>query len=529
MLVQAVAAAAVAADAAMVTSLGGSSNPVRLLTQAAVGLANREKPKSAFTISSADDSFWFAQVGGLGNETLSPQALTARVAASGAAKGAVFYDSADPNITALLPSIVTLGAVESWLPVEASTLHTVGALPVAFNVSESWAGFTEEDATSWLFEHGYVQKTLTMAWHPGDRVYSGRLVDFIYKAQLFTLSLKNGCIPFHSEHALLKKIVASAPWHRPTTVYGYNPKPVVFGGDFFEAETNCIDTLGQVASDGSENLAFWSTYGGVTEPLAQAAKPPTPTKQPGKSYVALVYGDMDNTAFVEGFARENMKNRVQHCAGPDGCFPLTWTMSPAMLKIGSPIARWYYDQALPTEKTWFIMPPCGGLYAYGTMMPDDVQEQFVRDNDESARMMGTQGSIAWEWMTYWPKAISKYFPRYNGTRLNAFFLNNVPWPVPILDMPVAKAKVVAGGTVALFRPAFNWQDNGDNKFNGGGGIGYNSTGIAKMVNDLPPGLHYVYVIQNTQYPEVAKMVAQLDTSKVELVSYHQLADMALTQ
>jgi hypothetical protein len=55
---------------------------------------------------------------------------------------------------------------------------------------------------------------------------------------------------------MMKQIVASAPWQQPVRVYGYNSLDPVFGGDLFEAETDCINVLGQIASAGSTNLAY---------------------------------------------------------------------------------------------------------------------------------------------------------------------------------------------------------------------------------------------------------------------------------
>ena len=66
------------------------------------------------------------------------------------------------------------------------------------------------------------------------------------------------CVPFTTDNQLMHSIVDSSPWPRPVRVFGYNSLDPVFGGDLFEAETDCVNVLGQVASAGSNNLAFWS-------------------------------------------------------------------------------------------------------------------------------------------------------------------------------------------------------------------------------------------------------------------------------
>ena len=72
-------------------------------------------------------------------------------------------------------------------------------------------------------------------------------------------------------------MVSSNPWPKPIAVWGYDDTYPI-AGDIFEAETDCIlnatHNIGQVASDGFNNLAFFSRQPPIQSPLVQAPRPP---------------------------------------------------------------------------------------------------------------------------------------------------------------------------------------------------------------------------------------------------------------
>ena len=122
----------------------------------------------------------------------------------------------------------------------------------------------------------------------GDRLVDGHLADWIVQQKLFTQYLKKQCIPFTSVKDDFNDAIKASNWelfvlnindkkldildqkkkkkktrfifniysslilsppqkhHRPVRVYGYNGLDVLFGGDVFEAETDCNRHLGQV-------------------------------------------------------------------------------------------------------------------------------------------------------------------------------------------------------------------------------------------------------------------------------------------
>ena len=148
--------------------------------------------------------------------------------------------------------------------------------------------------------------------------------------------------------------------------------------------------------------------------MVQTSNMPTLTYNASKTYVTLVYGDMDNLDFVFGFAHHHMQYRAKHCAPDRNCFPFVWTLSPNLVQDAPAVLRWYYELGKSTGRDWFIMPPSGTLYAYPGVMPLHVQEDYVSQQTEHARYMDTTGTIHWEWMFTWGRAWIDYFPRYVG-------------------------------------------------------------------------------------------------------------------
>jgi hypothetical protein len=253
---------------------------------------------------------------------------------------------------------------------------------IAFNAT-IWA--SQEAAVTYITSL-YLNQTSTLAIQDPSLLISGYLVDWIVKARIFTQFLKGQCLPRTSEKRELEERIAQSEWPLPVRVYGYNSLDVLFGGDLFEAETDCITKMGQIATSHTSNLAFWSSYrpfeislppGSPTGPLLQSPPLPTLTYDPTKIYVTLVYGDMDNLDFVTQWAYKHMIYRAEKCGERQkqreaegemerrrACFPFVWTLSPNLVTVAPEIMRWYYRLASQTQRDWFIMPPSGTLYSY---------------------------------------------------------------------------------------------------------------------------------------------------------------------
>ena len=504
------------------------AGPVPVAVLSAAGLDNRNAA-SVYVLQDSYDSFWAST---LLSQPL-PQPITPSTYLESAFRthGAILYSSAASVNGSLLPAIVTLAGLLDAIPMDVETLQPLyPGTKIVMDVRKAFN--TPEDGVSFCVKVG-LNRTTSLAMQDGMRLYQqGSLADWIVNQRLFAMYLPNGCVPFTSDNALLKDVVNASPWSRPVRVYGYNSLDVLFGGDLFEAETNCVDVLGQVATAGTINLSFMQYLNPLTPGSPKLVQPPSPpvTYNASKSYVALVYGDMDNIDFVYTFGSDHMRERASRCNGSAMCFPLTWTLSPNLIKLAPAMMRWYFKTAATTGgRDWFIMPPCGTLYSYPGEMPSDVQGLYVTAQNEQAAIMNTTGSVHWEWIFTWSAAWNNYFPRYNVSTsgVHAFFLNNVPWVIPILDMWLAGETYRWAGApddpaaVVGFRPAFNWQENGP-----GGGNPGNASTIAGLVNALPLGsVQYIYVIQNTPLSSVFDMVSMLEPH-VQLLGYEQLIEAA---
>jgi len=496
--------------------------------RSAAGLENRQGPK-VYTVNSDDDMFWLREL--LPNTPQQQIDVISFLDNVYNKYGSILYDSNQSE--SILPSVVTIAGVFDLVPMDETLWQKFPNTQIKFDTRNMWK--RAEDAVNYTADN-MLNSTSTLALQPTSRLIRGHLADWITKEKIFTQYLENSCLPLTEDKSILRQIVENSPWRRPVRVYGYNSLDPIFGGDLFEAETDCVNVMGQVATGDTNNLAFWThvdKFPDTGEGSTLIQNPTFPIKyQPDKSYVALVYGDMDNIDFVYGFGHQHMQIRSERCSKTT-CFPLTWTISPNLVSVAPAIIKWYYRLASKTGRDYFIMPPSGTLYAYPSMMPAETQIEYMQQQNQHAVILNTTGTIHWEWFFSWGNAWKNFFPRFvtqenpppHATR--AFFLNNVPWPFPILDMVLRGQTYrwlgdpLSPGSIVGFKPAFNWQENGPSGGNPG-----NSTTIAKMVNKLKVGsIQYVYIIQSTPIESVFSMVDQLEPH-VQLVDYQQLVDLA---
>ena len=252
--------------------------------------------------------------------------------------------------------------------------------------------------------------------------------------------------------------------------------------------------MGQVASDGLSNLAYFSRNGPIGAPVQQLPTPAAMAAPYNSSltYVAVVMGDGDNMNFIKGSRRDWMHQRVANCAGTgskSGCPPLLWSMSPRVLDLAPDLLHWYLNASRTTGADWFVLPPSGDLYAYPSLMSDDDQQSFVARTEHSARMMGTDSTVAWEFMGTWGNAIKNYFPRYGGSGngstavVRGFFAVNVPYMTPVAEFGLREHYKLLGANrdVVLFKPR-EWR--GDR---GGGKQNINATQMAAELSGYPKG------------------------------------------
>jgi hypothetical protein len=524
-------------DLVQVVNLRSDSPPgIRIAVQAVAGLYNRNPTNDTvkvFTVYDDNDVWWLTEL--LHVKTtdfveLDPSFWLVKFGAS-----QFQYLVYDLNEITVLPTVITLAGVLNLIPVSQQVFDALKLMPseVEMNVTGRWSTANSGmDAVK--FSMDYLGQTSSLAIQPGTTISQGHLVDWIVKEKLFVTYLEDGCIPFTAEHSLLQEIVDKSPWERPIRVYGYNSQHPVFGGDLFEAETNCINTLGQIATEHARNLAFWSTREQFAPQEALVQKPAAPIAyNASKTYVALVYGDMDNIDISQSFGKDHMVYRASKCLNRDDCFPITWTISPNLIDMAPMHVRWYFSQA--SNADWFIMPPSGTLYAYPSQMPVDVQKLYIQRQNAQANVLNSSGAVHWEFMLTWNKALDEFFPLYandpstqSANAVHAFFLNNAPWVFPIMPMQILGETYRFYGnpqdpdhSIVVFKPTFNWCGDCPS-----GGLNLTSAQVADRLNALPAGsVQYVYTIQNTDISRLFELPDHL-AEHVELVGYQQLIDLA---
>eukprot|EP00466_Bigelowiella_natans_P021206 jgi/Bigna1/91286/estExt_fgenesh1_pg.C_950041 len=531
----------------MVVNLTSVPSPqLRIAVQTCAGLFNRNESIAgpAYTLMSDRDSDWLSAIEETPTSVSPTDFLHTCLVTSGVAKGYIRYNYTGQR--RVIPNIITLAAVLDAVPLE-DTDPLVSGAELVFDSVEALSGFSALDATSYVFER-YSNKTTTMSkMNPGLDTHkhpirpplvkdiNTGLVDYIVKERLFNFFLSQGCIPGTKEHALMEKIANDNPWPRPIRVYGYDDTYGV-EGDLFEAETNCVKehNMGQIASDGVNNLAFFSRKSAITEPLQQ-----NPKQLPGipyndsRTYMALVVGDGDNIGYVKGEHFDWMSKRVKACkqdpSPRSGCFPLVWTQSPHALHLAPDMMKWYYNQAKQTTQDYFVLPPSGDLYSYPGIMEDDDQVRFVANTERDCKLMNTSATVDWEWFGTWPEAIKRLFPRYakNGI-VRGLFAVNVPFMIPVFAFAEGEFYKIFENSTVLFRPR-SWRGEAKSKIPFSHKEYLSAKDMASEINNYPKGtVSYIYLTSDggARLESLYKLVPLLD-EHVSIVDHDTLVDMAL--
>lgn len=332
----------------------------------------------------------------------------------------------------------------------------------------------------------------------------------------------------------MEKMVKNNPWPKPIAVFGYDDT-LPIAGDLFEAETNCVKehNLGQIASNGFSNMAFFSRKPRISTPLIQNAEPPSEQFNKSRTYIAFVVGDGDNLNFLKGSRRDWMEERLSNCNEGKGCFPLLWTISPHLLYLAPEMARWYFKQSYVTKHDYFVLPPSGHLYSYPSLMTKADQAAFVGDTERECQLLNTSSMVAWEWFGTWGNAIKEYFPQYAKRGIvRSGFAVNVPFNLPVAEfwnLFRHEYYKVLDGKFVLFRPR-EWRGtSGPDK-----SIPFSekemltAKGMAQEINNYPRGtVTNIYMTSDggARLNDFYDLVEELD-EHVRVVTHDTVADMA---
>ena len=470
----------------------GASTTQTVAVYTCQGLYNREPSTTAvYVLASSVDEFWL-------NATAPQHAGAPAVGFQPFINDclATFTTYVRYNMTAqqkLLPSIVSIASDLNAVPMDIADIMTsnIGNATVAFDAITIFnASFTELESTAYAFDHHSTSTTgiakLNPGWHWDAKIVdqlkptfggdpSIELIDYVVKERLFLFYLPNGCVPLAPEHILFERMLSSSPvaWgKKPLRVYGYDNTHPLFGGDLFEAETTCSNehNLGQIASEGVTNLAYFSRSAPITEPLLQPEDPPaTAVYNQSKTYIAFIMGDGDNVEYIQHSRAAMMRDRASRCAAGGGaanataCFPLLWSINPNLQRMAPDWLKWYWKIANITQRDYFVLPPSGDTYSYPSLENAADQATFVTRTEEDCRILNTSASVSWEEAASWEGAIKGYYPRYaNNGVVRSFYAVNVPYLLPVLAFGVEEHyKVLGGGDTpaVLFKP-MEWRGSG---------------------------------------------------------------------
>ncbi len=446
------------------------SPPTQLAVAACAGLHNRKAGGSVYLDSDSHDLGWLTELGLTAAVKVGAEEFLTSCATT--FPTCVRYDYAKQK--ALLPNVLTAAAALGAVPLDVS-LKVPCASPVFDAVAELADKSSPPLATKYVFSKFAAQTTGLAMLNPGyelspssprspalNQEMKPALVDLVFSEKLFVTFLVNGCTDGDPDKEVLSSIVNAGQWPTPVGVYGYNNSWNVLGGYLYEAQTLCLPSrnMGAIPSEVG-NLSFFATRApAITEAGAVVQNPPElVTYDPSKTYVAFVVGDGDNIQYMLTTRRDWFQRRVTECgASPSTCAPLSWSISPHLLRLAPDVLGWYYAQSHRTKRDYFVLPPSGHLYAYPSSLAEKEQNLFVDATGRDACVLGLTGTVHWDSVGTWHEAEDHTLPKYlkHGS-VRGIFPVNVPFAFPTFtwwpeDQFFEVLKDGEGGRLAIFKP-----------------------------------------------------------------------------
>ena len=530
-----------------VVDLTSADTPIQIAVQICSGLYNNNSSNNGvYTfMQQPQDSEWLQDLYNITNPSLTTiDTFLSECLSSKTAVGYIRYNYTQQN--EITPNLITLAAIFRAILLEDNSPFIKNATLIFDALSDSQFGNSSAlKVSQYMYQH-YINQTTTLAFMNPNPVNPG-LTDYIVKERIFNFYLGNACIRGTPEYDFVLKMVnpSNNPWNNPINVMGYNDAwPVA--GDLFEAETDCdsLHNMGQVASDGFNNLAFMSRTPSINKPFIQNPSSSMIFNQ-SKIYLSFTIGDGDNLNYLKSSRRDWIKDRVSKCEqDPDDksmCFPLQWSISPHIIYLSPLMLEWYYNQSYITKHDYFVLPPSGHLYAYPSEMDyDTAQKNFIQWTERDCKILGCNATVAWEFVFTWNKAIKNYFPRYGVNKQNqtiyGLFAVNVPYNVPVYDFwfPLEFYKILDNDLV-LFKPR-EWR--GTNMSHDGPCVSgvplsfefcFPPQDMALEINEYPKGtITQIYITSDGggNLQMIYDLVPLLN-EYVEIVSPTQLIDLAL--
>ena len=493
-----------------VIDITGLPVPVRVSVQVCSGLFNRNSSVhgDVYIIEDQKDKVWLNDLYHGEINTMDDQVFIKKCFNSKLVGGYLNYNYLEQRL--ILPQLITIAGVMNIIPIDITIFDSklIENITLKFDAPTILQNATLYSSSLYIYNN-YFNSTkgiskmdpgLDLHNHPLNPPLIGTintaLIDFIVKEKLFNFFLNYGCIAGTKEHKLMEDIVKNNNWEKPINVYGYDDT-FQLGGNLFEAETNCVKehNMGQIATTGVTNLAYFSNKKRITVPLKQNPDPDI-TYSPRNKYIAFVVGDGDNIGMVKDDRRDWMIERVSQCnqsKTSTKCFPLLWTLSPKLLKIAPDIMKWYYNMSYLTGADYFVLPPSGDLYSYPAQMSGEIQDNFVKNTEDDCVLMSTNIVVEWEWFGTWDKAFKSYYPKYTKNNIVKGFLTvNVPFIFPIFAFKNDEHyKMISD--IAIFKER-EWRGTGNSTVPFSKKMYLTVDEMAKEINDYPNNtISYIYL------------------------------------
>ncbi|MFN7954031.1 MAG: GxGYxYP family putative glycoside hydrolase [bacterium] len=171
-------------------------------------------------------------------------------------------------------------------------------------------------------------------------------------------------------------------------------------------EDASLNSLALIACDTCQNLSTLAQFS--YQPPVRAPRPPVPALEPGVHYVSLLVTDGDNI----GFLMNDVWKQKYFGNGLRGTYPLTWELSPALVRIAPPILEWYLGHGTPNDS--FVAGPSGKGYILPHLEPN-----LNRFLDETEPMLWESGLHIATVIDELPIASGAYNPYLNRASIDA--------------------------------------------------------------------------------------------------------------
>lgn len=353
----------------------GMSNDELLTFTTLKGIVNKKQPRIYTTDSdpaTSNDSGWIAKLNLKLNKVSSAYSLITKYKSE--IKGMIIYDNSSPLLASTINLATTMAGLDNAIvvsPQMASKLKSYN-IPVIADLRGKFRN--QWEVYQYEFDNFAKKTTNRVLVELPPNVY-GFVRDYAIAIGASVVYLD----PSISKDVDLLTSYIGRMSSGKGVILGWWPseQPGVNFASSFGIPT--------VASDYSVNL---SVYAGMPTKVAKPKAAPSITLS-NKIYIAMVVSDGDNAQYTEG-KMLSMWNQPER-----GSFPLSWTITPSMMDVETPLLNYYYKTA--TANDCFISGPS----AYGYFYPKSWRDKstlasFLKLSNNYMSAMGLKAITVWD-------------------------------------------------------------------------------------------------------------------------------------